>query len=199
MTAEGAGEVWLWFEGLQRELNRPFGQAELASGLALAPISAALSVGAENLLSKATRALHDGDLERATAMVLRAASLPFDEHEEVAPAAMAAHMQLFSLVVDTLEECTEADRRWLDLALDVLVSANEHGRCTMRDVLAEIDQDYRLPPAEQRRLRAVTRDVPAAPNIRDLPDLGPSELAERVLGILEACVRYEGSLALAAS
>lgn len=72
---------------LREQADRPLGVAQLTSGRTLAPFSGALLDGAENLLLKALDALGAADDDRATALVRRAVALPFDEHEEVAPAA----------------------------------------------------------------------------------------------------------------
>ena len=59
-----------------------------------------------------------GDRDRARAFVDRAARLPYDEHEQAAPVAIAVHMELFCLVTDTLEQAEADDSRWLDAAVD---------------------------------------------------------------------------------
>lgn len=122
--------------------DRPFGDAELASGRLLQRFSVAGQQAATNLLVKAERALDRGEPERARAYVDRATRLPYDRHEEAHPVAMEAHMQLFCLVTDVLEESAVEDTRWLDAAVQALSPADEAGRCTMRDVLMAIDQDY---------------------------------------------------------
>jgi len=130
--------------------DRPFGDVESASGRVLQPFSIAGQQGAANLLGKARRALNDGDRDRARAFVDRAARLPYDEHEQAAPVAIAVHMELFCLVTDTLEQAEADESRWLDAAVDVLAIADEPARCDMRDVLAAIDQDYSLNTPDAR-------------------------------------------------
>lgn len=181
-----------WYEA---EMNRPLGPAEMATNAALSPFSRALWVCADNLLDKAVRALRAGDADRAVALVHRAASLPFDDHEGSAPAALAAHMQLFSRVIHVLEECEEGDERWLDPAVDLLRSASLAARQDVRDVLAAIDHDYDLTPTEHRRIRTDVHEVPPAPELRDQVELTEPELAERVMAVLSACVDYEDALA----
>ena len=70
----------------QEQANKPFGNVELVSGRTLAPFSRAGLTAAENLLTKAERALADGDLDRATHLIGRATALNYD-HEETTPAA----------------------------------------------------------------------------------------------------------------
>lgn len=88
---------------LSERADAPFGDVEALSGRTLQPFSLALRQAAENLLFKARRALDDHDVDRAATWVDRAVELPFDEHEEVAPAAQAVHMDLFCAVTDAAE------------------------------------------------------------------------------------------------
>lgn len=148
--------------------------------------------GAENLLRKAHRALHDGDRERAAAYVARAVSLPWDEHEDMMPAAGAATMLIFNAVTDVVEDMPEGDESWLDAAIAVLEQSGDATRFAVRDVLREIDNEYRLPGRERRRLRAAIRDIPERSELLDL-DLAPEELQHEVLATLEAVVAYEAA------
>ncbi len=175
---------------LREQADRPLGDAQLASGRTLAPFSRALGLGAENLLVKAVDALEAQDDDRATALVRRAVGLPFDEHEEVAPAAAAAHLMLFNLVTDVMEDSPDDDERWLDAALGVIDGPVQTARLDMRDVLTAIAQDYDLTRSERRRLQSGIRDVKPAPELIDLVDLTRDELAERVMAILGACRTY---------
>lgn len=172
-------------------MDRPLGPAELVSNEALASFSDGMWVGAENLLTKAVRALRSGDGGRAERLVSRAVALPFDDHEGSAPAAMVAHFMLFSVVTDAFEDCEEGDQRWLEPAVDLLGSVQDYGRLDLRDVLAEIDEDYDVTPEEHGRIRAATRDVPQAPVLQDQGDLSPAELGERVMAILRVYIAYE--------
>jgi hypothetical protein len=179
---------------LAEQADRPLGDVQLASGRALAPFSRGMWRGAKNLLVKALRALQAGDADRAAALVARAASLPFDEHEKSAPAALAAHLMLFSLVTDALELSDDSDQRWLDNAMDVLASSDELARQDLRDVLAAVDQDYELSLTMHRRLRAAVRTVAASPELRDMTDLSRADLADRVLAILRTIIRFDNGL-----
>ena len=73
---------------LAQRADRPFGDVEAISGRTLQRFSVASQQAAENLLSKARRALDDADTNRANRLVDRAVQLPFDEHEGAAPAAL---------------------------------------------------------------------------------------------------------------
>lgn len=169
--------------------DAPFGDLELASGRTLQPFSIAGQRAASNLLVKASRALDNGDSERARAYVDRAVRLPYDRHEETHPAAMEAHMALFCLVTDALENSDEDDATWLEAAIDVLSASDERGRCTMRDVLAAIEHDYKLRRQERTSLRTAIADVPAQPELRDLR-LDPQEMGDCVISVLSVCRDY---------
>lgn len=173
--------------------NAPFGDLELASGRALQPFSIAGQRAASNLLVKASRALDSSDPGRARAYVDRAVRMPYDRHEESHPAAMEAHMALFCLVTDALEDSGKNDSAWLEAAIEVLSAADERGRCTMRDVLAAIDQDYELRRQESGALRSAIADIPVRPELRDLR-LDPQELGDCVMSALAACRDYRAAL-----
>ncbi len=166
----------------------------MTSGRTLSPFSQALWAGADNLLDKAAIALRQQDGERADRLVSRAASLPFDEHEESFPAALAVHLRLFSAVVEEMEESDVDDWGWLDAAVEVLRTGDEYARADLRDVLVAVDHDYDLPAAERRRLRAAVAGVPEVPELRDQNDLTTDELAARVGSILRACLAYEDAV-----
>jgi hypothetical protein len=174
---------------LAKHADAPFGDVELVSDRTLQPFSIAGQQAASNLLTKASRALDDNDIERARSYVARAVRLPYDGHERCHPAAMEAHMALFCLVTDALEDSEEGDSRWLDTALAVLPVADEAGRCVMRDVLVAVDHDYFLTRAERTSLRSATAAVPDRPELWDL-DLPPDELGDSVVSVLVVCRDY---------
>ncbi len=126
---------------VQDQRDRPLGGVELTSGRTLSPFSQALWAGADNLLGKAAIALRQRDGERAERLVSRAASLPFDEHEESFPAALAVHLRLFSAVVEEMEESDVDDWGWLDAAVEILRTGDEYARADLRDVLVDIEND----------------------------------------------------------
>lgn len=178
---------------LAERSQSPFGELELASGHTAQRFSVAGQQAASNLLVKASRALDGDETERARAYVDRAVRLPYDEHEQSHPVAMEVHMMLFCLVTDVLENADEDDSRWLDAAIRAQTAADEAGRCTMRDVLVAIDNDYRLKGAERASLRSAIAAVPDRPELSDL-DLGPGELGEHVMSVLAVCRDYRVAL-----
>jgi hypothetical protein len=177
---------------LAERADQPLGDTELASGRTLQPFSIAGQRAAANLLTKADRALEDGDPERARSFVDRAARLSYDEHEKAHPAAMAAEMALFGLITDTLEDGASDDSRWLSAAIEVLSQADDPGRWVLRDVLTAIDKDYDLSREERRRVRAAIEPVAASVELRDLR-LEPHELSDRVSSVLAVLRAYRAA------
>lgn len=178
-------------EFLREQADRPFGDIEGVSGRALQPFSRAGWDAADNLLTRAQRALDAGDRDRAVAYVDRAVALPFDEHEMAAPAALVGSTMLFALVSDQLEDSATDDSRWLDAALDLLSTTQSSARFDLRDVLEDISQDYDLERREHRRIRAATASIPPQAELRDLVGLPAEDLSGRILAILELCAAYE--------
>lgn len=169
--------------------RRPFGDAEFVSGRTMQRFSFAGQEAATNLLTKAIHALDSDERDRARRYVDRAVRLPYDRHEETEPVAMAVHMMLFSDVTDAVEDSDEDDPAWLETAIGVMSTAGECGRCTMRDVLTAIDQDYQLRRVESASLRTAVADVPARPELRDLR-LEPHEMGDCVMSVLAVCRDY---------
>lgn len=178
---------------LREQADPPFGDVQVTSGRTLQAFSFAGQEAATNLLVKASRALDEGDVDRAGRFVDRAVGLPFDEHERAAPVALAAHMDLFCLVADAVEWSAADDCRWLDAAVDVLDIADEAGCCDMRDVLVAIDLDYALSHEEHRRIRAAVTPISDRAELRDL-QLTPTQLGEQVMSVLRACAHYRAAL-----
>ena len=174
---------------MEQEANRGLGDIPLRATAALAPFSRAEMDAAKNLLDKALRALDDGDEARARRFVDRAVALPYDEHEQVHPAAMTAQQQLFVAVTDAIES---GDDEWLDAVIDTFASAPEEARYCLRDVLTSVLQDYELTDGDQRRLRRLIREVPERAELPDL-DLPPEQLATAVLDVLEGVIHFVDS------
>ncbi|MEH0108999.1 hypothetical protein V6N00_04610 [Tersicoccus sp. MR15.9] len=162
-----------------------------ASNHTIGPYSQALAIGAMNLMSKAVAA--DGaERER---LVDRALALPFDEHDQTYPAAMAAHMQLFMAVTDRLEESDddENDECWLDGATAVLRYSSAESRAEMHHVLEAIDHDYELDRPTRIRVRLMLENSSRSldPGWVEITACPRDELRERVLAVLAAANDYE--------
>src|SRR4051794_16773683 len=135
---------------MKDEANRGLGDIPLRSTAALAPMSQAQMDAATNLLTKALAALEIGDRARAHRFIDRAVALPYDEHEEMYPAAMMAHLQMYTAVTDALEQGGDG---WLAAATETLPSASEEARYCLRDVLMDVLSAYQLDDDERRRVR----------------------------------------------
>lgn len=157
---------------------------------ALAPFSRASWAGASNLLDKAVRSLAQGDRDRCISLVDRAARLPFDDHEQAAPAALAGHMLLFSAITDVLEHSGEDDSTWADAVAAVAATSPVEVQQELRHVLAAIVQDYHLGKQEAKVLRATINRLPEGVELRNRGTMEPTELGAVVVQLVEATVAY---------
>ena len=190
MDADGADRM----DALMAErADRPFGDTDLVTGRALQPFSMAGQAAADNLLTKALRALAQGDEVRARAYVDRACRLPFDRHEETQPAAAEASMLLFLAITDELEGCDVDDDSWLAAARAAAAVVDEVGRQELWVLLRVIDQDYNLSKVERRALRTAIEELPPGAELRDRT-LSPDELGDSVMSVLKAVRAYEAAL-----
>lgn len=165
------------------ELDEPLGPMARASRRIRQQTSLVSQTKAANLLSKAARAIDDADMVKARGYVDRAVRLPFDHHEESHPAAWTASVDLFSLVVDEMEGCSDDDGHWLDAAIEVMTRSDETGRFALRDVLTVIDKDFTIGDTERADLRAATASVPPCAELIDR-DLTSPQLVDSLLAIL---------------
>ncbi|MFT4217091.1 MAG: hypothetical protein QM619_07895 [Micropruina sp.] len=147
---------------------------------------------AANVLGKARRVLAT-DPAKASAYVDTALRLPYDEIEEQEPAALEAHLMLYSLVSDVAEESEQGDPAWLDAAIEVMEASDPAGRAEMRVVLDVIGHDYKLPATELRTLRDAIARVEPGPTLHD-DDFPADQLKERIMAVLELCQRYDDTL-----
>lgn len=133
------------------------GRLEYTSDRLRGTMSSAMIDGAYNLLDKALRALEARDVERAERFVTRAASMPWDDHEEDFPGLMAGIIMVSREVNDALDESSDDDETWLDVALEVLKESNGPGHdqlaATLR-LFAAYAEDFDLSPHEERRIRS---------------------------------------------
>lgn len=169
--------------------NAPFGDTDLVSGRIMQPFSRASHQAASNLLQKAIRAVQADDPDRGRRYVERAARLPFDRHEEQHPLAGEAHMMLYNLVIDELEDAAENDSGWLDAALEVLAASDHAVSCEVRDVLTVVDKEYNITARERSTLRAAVADVPPRAELRDLA-VDADDLVEIVMSLIDARIAY---------
>jgi hypothetical protein len=137
--------------------------------------------------------LRADDEVKARTYVDRAVALPYDPHEQVQPAAEAACMVLFNLVVDVLEDSYEGDAGWVDAAATAARSAGRPGLAELRHALRVIDDSHDLSHRERSALRALAARLPHDVELRD-QSLEPGELADAVLSVLAVCRDYIAAL-----
>lgn len=179
---------------LRMETERPLGDVTLVSNRAAAAVSDGLQTAAENLLGKGLRAILTGDRPRAEAYVARAVRLDFDDHEEINPAWWQAHMFLFEVVTDAMEDSEAGDHRWLDAAMTVLAGCGEYARTEFLRVLATIDDDWRLEPRESRRIRTAVHGLGGSHERETSPPEQDAEHVRAVLQILDAVAAFQNEL-----
>lgn len=158
-----------------------------------APLGSPYLGAAENLLFKARRALFEDDPARAVRYIDRAIQLPDDDREEVQPAGHAAHMMLFNLVSDEMEEAEEDDDDWLQAATRVFETADLTLRAELRHVLEDVADANILTKSERRHLAKLLDSAPPRQSVWDAP-LPADQLRDQVLTILRACEAYEDAL-----
>ena len=168
--------------------------ARLASRMVLSPISRAMWEGADNLLHKALHRLADGDDVSALRLVERACRLPYDDHEDAAPAALAAHLLLFEVVTDEAECAEGGDIGWLAPAVTLLYNLDGQEQVELRACLRAIRHDYAVEPREARLIDTALNAVPEGRLLQDRGNLDPEELTPAVTGILRIVLAYETAL-----
>lgn len=147
---------------------------------------------AANVLRKA-RAVLAVDPMKAGIYVDTALRLPFDENEQLTPAALETHLMLYRLVTDAAEESDPDDSAWLDAAIDLVTASDPARRAELRVVLNAIATDYELPAAELRRVRRTLAQIEPGPSLFDL-DFPAESLKERIMTVLALCDRYDDAL-----
>lgn len=160
----------------------------------VAGVSFALQEAARNLLAKALQAVRDGDEPRARRLTERAFALPYDEHEEVAPAWWSASMLVDDLVIDEMESSEPDDDTWLTACEEVLAAVQGLPADALRGALAVAVTDHELSAAEARRARAAAGGVGSDAWLDRDPG-GPREAVETVLGVLRSALAYEAAVA----
>lgn len=176
------------------ERSRPLGAVQLVSGRTLQPFSRALHDAADNLLVKASAALEEGDEERATRYVSRAAALQYDEHEDARPAVWSAFMALYEEVVDSVEVAGEGEITWLTTALVVLEQAEGAGAAGLRHVLGTISQEFKLEPKETKLVRRAVGPSDEAPDYGLNRDSSAGAVRDVVMGLLRVNLAYHMAL-----
>lgn len=119
--------------------GRPLAQATPAQ-----QASWAQHVAAQNLLDKVADAVDDGDERRARKLAEQAASLPFDDHEEVWPGPFSAGQGVFEAISDIVEEWPEGDASWIEVLAEALETSDGWAREELLHVIGVLRHDAGL-------------------------------------------------------
>lgn len=141
--------------------------------------------GAENLLTKAIRALGAGDTERAEALIQRAARMPYDEREQDSPGVRAASVLVYSLICDRFEDSDPDDLAWLDVVLQVHPGLDPLGQAEVASLVHGFVLQraiFTLTAMERRRIRQAFGDAPLEADLGD----GRDSTVEQRAGIIRS-------------
>lgn len=178
--------------------DRGLGDVQLKSNLAESERSLTTSRAARNLLTKAKRDLAAGQVERAGSYIDRALQLPNNESELAPTAAHGAHMILFTIVSEALENSDDGDLTWLDAAEATVPQCGEHARKDLLQALRAIDHDYHVTPQERRRIRAIAPTGAHTDGVGDVvrDRAGDDEATQRIVitELLLCTTVYEAEL-----
>ncbi|MEP6650384.1 MAG: hypothetical protein ABJA74_10820 [Lapillicoccus sp.] len=152
-------------------------------------MSLAMWEGADNLLVKALRRLADGDDASAMRLIERSCRLPYDQHEDASPAALAARMLLFDTITDEAEGADD-DPGWLEPALALLEHIGGQEQVELRACLSAIQNDYALERRDGALIDAALSTVPEGPELCDRGDPPVDELMAAVVGVLRTVLAY---------
>jgi hypothetical protein len=172
-------------------MRAEFGEMARQSGRLLSARFTAQITGAQNLLTKAIRALAVGDPGRAETLIQRVAQMPYDEREQDSPGVRAASVLVYSLISDQFEGSEPDDLAWLDVVLQVHPGLDSPGQAEVASVVHRFVLQgavFTLTATEKRRIRQAFGDAPLEADLGD----DPHATLEQRTGIVR-------SLALAAA
>lgn len=135
--------------------DRGLGSLQVQSNISQSAHHLAMAQATRNLLIKARRDLASGQIERADSYIVRALRLPHHDESEAPAGVQEAHMMLFTIVADALDESDQDASPWLDTVEAILPQCGETAREGLRWILRTLDHDYRLQPSERRRIRSI--------------------------------------------
>ena len=165
-----------------REASAVFGDLRLAGSRREVDGEITRIRAAGNLLEKALRRLRDGDEAAATRLVARATDLRAERSDEFDAGPFAAR----AVLDDALRALRQRDPSWLDTALPVLGRVGGPAATELARALLESDD---LAPAERRRIREATGEVPFGDPLRDAVD---ADRVPLVLAVLRTALLLEG-------
>ena len=178
-----------------------FGALARQSGRMLNALGHAQITGAENLLTKAIRALTTGDARRAEELIRRAAQMPYDDREEGSPGVRGASMLVYLLITDQFEASEKHDMRWLDVALAVHPGLDRTGRADVASVVHGFVLQpafFAVSPAEKRRIRRAFGNAPLEPDFGDRPNSTVEQRQDIIKSLVVAAAALGEAYAAAA-
>ncbi|MFN2344801.1 MAG: hypothetical protein ABR616_03690 [Dermatophilaceae bacterium] len=153
-----------------RGQRNEFGELARQSGRMLNELSNAQTAGAQNLLTKAIRALASEDAKRAEQLIQRAAQMAYDPREAGSPGVRAATMLVYAVISDQFEASEPADMTWLNVALDVHPGLDPTGRAAVASVVHGFvlqEAFFDVSAVEKRRIQQAFGDAPLEPELGD--------------------------------
>jgi hypothetical protein len=174
-------------------MRAEFGAMARQSGRMLNERFNAQITGAENLLTKAIRALASGDAERAEALIQRAAQMPYDERERDSAGVRAASVLVYGLIDEQLEASDHDDTAWLDVVLEVHPGLDPLGQAEVASLVHGFVLQgaiFSLTATEKRRIRRAFGDAPLEAELGD----GPNATVEQRRAIIRSLTMAAAAL-----
>jgi hypothetical protein len=154
-------------------LRREFAAMARQHGRLLNERSHAQIKGAQNLLTKAVRALASGDTQRAEQLVQRAAQMPYDAREAGSPGVHGASMLVYLRISDQFEASAADDPSWLDAPLHVHPDLDPVGQAEVASVVHGLVLQgtlFAVSPAEKRLIQKAFGGAPLNADLGDAPE-----------------------------
>ena len=175
--------------GLDPARGQPTALLELTrqSGRLLNELSNAHIAGAQNLLTKAIRALAAEDDQRAEQLIRRAAQMPYDTREAGSPGVRAATLVVYGLISDQFEASDPDDMTWLDVAIEVHPGLDPTGQAEVASVVHGFVLQgafFDVSTVEKRRIREAFGDAPLEAELGD----GPTSTLEQRQAIIRSLI-----------
>lgn len=184
-----------------RGQRNEFGELARQSGRLLNELSNAQVAGAENLLTKAIRALASGDAKRAGQLIRRAAQMAYDTREAGSPGVRAATMMVYDVISGQFEVSEPVDMTWLDVALDVHPGLDSTGRAEVASVVHGFvlqEAFFDVSAVEKRRIQEAFGDAPLEPELGDGPNSSLEQRQDIIRSLIMAAMALSDAYAAVA-
>lgn len=185
-----------------RGQRNEFGELARQSGRLLNELSHAQIAGAENLLTKAIRALDSEDDQRAEQLIRRAAQMPYDTREAGSPGVRAATLFVYGLISDQFEASDPDDMTWLDVALEVHPGLDPTGQAEVASVVHGFVLQgafFDVSAVEKRRIREAFGDAPLEAELGDRPNSTLEQRQDIIRSLIMAAMALSNAYAAAAA